>query len=124
MLEILGQGSRIMGTREKAKRFLQTSETLQMYSEIVDYALMYFIARAEKEKNRGFADELKRAKETYREDFRSALEITEEVYCEIFSDEELKELIVIHSTPAMEKLRGLAPKIMGKFFEKYSRRIA
>jgi hypothetical protein len=109
-----------MGTQEKAKRFLEISETHALYSDIVEYVLTYFIARAEKEDNRSFADNLKQAKQTYREDFQKAITVTEEVYCEIFSDEELDELIVMHSTPSIKKLRGLTSGIMSQVLEKYS----
>jgi hypothetical protein len=109
-----------MGSMEKAKQFLKTSETLKLYSEIIDNMLLYFIARAKKEKNQPLAEELKKLKDSYIDDFTDALEITERVYCDIFSDDELEEMIVMHSTPALEKLRGLTPKIMDRFFEKYA----
>ena len=44
----------------------------------------------------------------------------EEVYAEIFSDEELDDLIVLHSNPAIKKLRGLNSEIVHKILEKYS----
>jgi len=109
-----------MGSMEKAKEFLVKSETLKLYSEIIDNMLLYFIARAKREKNPSLAEELKKLKDSYIDDFTDALEITERVYCDIFSDDELEEMIVMHSTPALEKLRGLTPKIMDRFFEKYA----
>jgi hypothetical protein len=57
------------------------------------------------------------------DDFTDALQITEQVYCDIFSDDELQEMIVMHSTPALEKLRGLTPKIMDRFFENYTSKL-
>ena len=112
-----------MGSMEKAKQFVETSETLKLYSEIIDNMLLYFITRAEKEGNQAFAGELKKVKESYMVDFTDALEVTEKVCCEIFSDEELQELTVMHSTPALEKLRGLTPKIMDRFFENYASKL-
>jgi len=111
-----------MGTKEKARRFLDVSETHALYSNIIDYVLTYFTARAEKEGNQPFLDDLKRAKQGYTEDFEKAIEITEEVYCEMFSDEELNDMIVMHTTPAIKRLRGLTPEIMSKVLEKYSLR--
>ena len=93
-----------MGTKEKARRFLDVSETHALYSNIIDYVLTYFTARAEKEGNQPFLDDLKRAKQGYTEDFEKAIEITEEVYCEMFSDEELNDMIVMHTTPAWRSI--------------------
>lgn len=112
-----------MGSMEKAKAFLETSDTLRLYSEIIDSMMLYFIHRTEKEGNQPLADELKKLKNSYMDDFTDALEITEKVYCDIFTDDELQELIVMHSTPALEKLRGLTPKIMDRFFEKYTAKL-
>ncbi len=110
-----------MGSRRKAKQFLEASDTHKHYSEIVDYVLAYLITRAEQEGRNQFAADLKKEKSEYQTDFAKAIEITEEVYCDIFSDEELNDLIVLHSNPAIEKLRGLTPEIMNKILEKYSR---
>jgi len=111
-----------MGTKEKARRFLEISETHAFYSTIIQYVLAYFTARAEKEGNQSFVDDLKRAKKGYMEDFEQAIEVTEEVYCEMFSDEELNDMTVMHTTPAIKRLRGLTPEIMNKVLEKYSLR--
>ena len=113
-----------MGSMEKAKQFVETSETLKLYSEIIDNMLLYFVTRAEKEGNHTFAEELKKVESSFMGDFTDALEVTEKVCCEIFSDEELQELTVMHSTPALEKLRGLTPKIMERFFENYSAKLS
>jgi len=112
-----------MGSMEKAKEFLETSDTLRLYSEIIDNMMLYFIHRTEKEGNQALAGEIQKLKDSYMNDFADALEITEQVYCDIFTDEELQEMIVMHSTPALEKLRGLTPKIMDRFFEKYSQKL-
>ena len=113
-----------MGAKEKARKFLEVSDTHAFYSTVIEYVLAYFIARAEKEGNQSFADELKRAKQGYAEDFEKAIEVTEEVYCEMFSDEELDDMTVMHTTPAIKRLRGLTPEIMNKVLEKYSLRSA
>lgn len=109
-----------MGSPAKARAFMEASEAGRLYAGVVDYALRYFIARAEKEGNASFAADLRQASESYAEDFEKALRITEEVYCEIFSDDELDELIVMHSTTPIRKLRGLMPDIMGRVLEKYA----
>jgi len=107
-----------MGSQEKAEKLLEVSNTLEHYSDLIDHALSYFIARAEKD-NSPFADYLKTVKDGYHDEFSNAVEITGEVYSEMFSDEELDELIVLTSNPAMEKLRGLTSKIVDRVFEKY-----
>ena len=109
-----------MGSRENAKSFLEASETPHIYSSIIEFALTFFMTKAEKEGNKQFAEELKRTMESYETDFANALDITEEVYCEVFDDEELNELTVIHTTPASRKLREHTPEIMKKILEKYS----
>jgi hypothetical protein len=108
-----------MASKEKARRFLEESETHKHYSEIIDHTLAYFIARAERDGNSQFAADLRQAKGGYKEDFDKAIEVTEEVYCEIFDDEELNDLTVLHSNPAIKKLRGLTSEIMNKVLEKY-----
>ena len=109
-----------MGSKQKAQAFLETSDTPEYFWSIIEFTLTYFIAKAEKEGNKSFAEELRQAKADYRNDFNKALNITEDVYCEIFNDEELDELIVMHSTTPIKKLRDLTPKIMDTILEKYS----
>ena len=109
-----------MGSKEKAKTFLTASETPDFYSSIIDFTLTYFMAKAEKEGNASFAQELRKTREGYKEDFAKAVEIVEEVYSEVFDDEELDELTVIHTTPASKKMREHTPEIMNKILEKYA----
>jgi len=109
-----------MASKEKARQFLQASESHKHYSEIIDLALTYFITKAEKEGNTRFAEDLKQAKEAYKKDFNQAIEITESVYSEMFTDDELDNLIILHSNPAMSKARETASEIVGKILEKYS----
>jgi hypothetical protein len=108
-----------MASRKKVDRFLEESESHKHYSSIVEYALTYFIAKAEKEGNTRFAADLKKAKEDYHEHFQWALEFAAEVYVELFTDEELDNLIVLHSNPALRKARLLTADIMNKILEKY-----
>jgi glutaredoxin 2 len=56
----------------------------------------------------------------YKEDFANAVALTEEVFSDIFDDEELDNLIVLHSNPAIKKMRGLNSEIVGKVLRKYS----
>ena len=105
-----------MGSKAKAKRLLEASEAHKHYSQIVEYALAYFIAKSEKEAD-PVADSLKRLKGEYEYEFEKAIEVTEDVYGEIFSDEEMDELIVLHTNPAMEKLRGLTGDIFNRVLQ-------
>jgi len=109
-----------MGSKQKAQAFLETSEAPEYFWSIIEFTLTYFIAKAEKEGNKSFAEQLQRAKSDYRDDFNKALNITEDVYCEIFNDEELDELIVMRATTPIKKLRDLTPRIMDTILEKYS----
>jgi len=108
-----------MASREKARRFLEESESHQHYSSIVEYALTYFIAKAEKEGNTRFAADLKKARDEYHDEFQWAFEITERVYAETFTDEELDDLTVLHSNPALKKARALTADIMNKILGLY-----
>jgi len=110
-----------VASREKARRFLEESESHTHYSGIVGYALTYFIAKAKKEGNTRFAADLEKAKDDYREEFQWALQLAEEVHSELFTDEELDNLIVLHSNPALRKARALTAEIFHKILEKYLR---
>lgn len=109
-----------MGSREKVRRFLEESEAHRHYEGIVEYALTYLAAKAEKEGKSRLAADLEQMKGEYREDFANAVALTEEVFCDIFSDEELDNLILLHSNDAIKKLRELNAEIMGKILRKYS----
>ena len=108
-----------MTSKEKAMQFLDVTGIKEQYSSLIDLTLTYFIAKAE---NQGspLADDLKKVKEGYKEEFEGVQPIAAEVISEVFSDDELDELIVLHSTPALNKLRGLAPEIMGRILEGFS----
>ena len=109
-----------MGSKKKAKQLLEASEAHTHYSSIVELALTYFIAKAEHEGN-PLADDLKKLKQEYKEEFARAIELTEEVYCELFTDEEMDELILVHTNAALQKLRGLTPEIFNRVLEKFPR---
>jgi hypothetical protein len=108
-----------MASREKTRRFLEESESHKHYSSIVECALTYFITKAEKEGNTQFAADLRRAKEEYHGEFKWALELTEQVWAELFTDEELDDLIILHSNPALRKARALTADIFNRLLEKY-----
>ena len=110
-----------MGSREKVRQFLEESEAHRHYEGIVEYALTYLVAKAAKEGKGQLAADLGQMKEEYREDFANAVAMTEEVFSDIFSDEELDNLIVLHSNPAIKKLRALNSEIMGKILREYSK---
>ena len=109
-----------MASKEKAKEFLEASDSHRHYSEIVEYTLTYFISKAEREGATRFAEDLRRAKQQYKEEFDKAFEVTEAVHCEMFTDEELDDLTVLHSNPSLKKARDAAGDIMNKILEKYS----
>jgi hypothetical protein len=109
-----------MASREKARKFLEASDSYKHYSEIVEYTLTFFITKAEGEGNTRFADDLRKAKEEYQEHFDRAIEATEAVYCEVFDDEDLDNLIVLHSNPSLTKARDLAGTIVNKILARYS----
>jgi hypothetical protein len=109
-----------MASRERARKFLEASDSHKHYSEIVEYALTYFITKAQREGDTRFADDLTRAKEEYEDEFNEAFGVTEAVYSEMFTDEELDNLIILHSNPALKKARDLAGNIVNKILEKYS----
>ena len=107
-----------MASIEKVRRFLEESESHMHYSSIVEYALTYFIAKAERDGDTRFAADLRRTKEVYHEDFRTAVELTEQVYSEMFTDEELDDLIVLHSNPAIKKSRELTSEVFHSIIER------
>lgn len=107
-----------MASREKTRRFLEESESHRHYSSIVEYTLTYFIAKSEKEGNARLAADLRKAKGEYHEEFARGVEITEQVYADLFSDEELDDLIVLHSNPAIKKSRALTSDIFSTILEK------
>jgi hypothetical protein len=109
-----------MASREKARQFLDESDAYKHYSSIVECALTYFIAKAEKQGNTRFADDLRQAKQGYHEEFRKGVEITEDVYAETFTDEELDDLIILHANPALRKARALTADIFNTIIAHYS----
>lgn len=109
-----------MASRAKARQFLEESGAHKHYSDIVECALTYFIAKAQKEGNTRFADDLRTAKRGYHEEFQKGVEFTVEVYAETFSDEELDDLIILHSNPALQKARALTSDIFHAVMDHYS----
>jgi len=108
-----------MASTEKARKFLEESESHRHYSSIVEYALTFFIARAEKQGKTRFAAELRDLKDAYHEEFRQAVDVTERVYAETFTDEELDDLIILHSNPALRRARALTAEIFEKILQEY-----
>ncbi len=110
-----------MTSKQKARQFMDVTGIREQYSSLIDLTLTYFIAKAENEGN-PLADDLKKLKDGYKEEFEDVQEIAAEVIAEVFSDDELDELIVLHSTPALNTLRGLAPEIMSRILGRFSKR--
>jgi len=104
---------------EKARRFIEESESHKHYSSIVNYTLTYFIARAKRDGNERFAADLEKAREDYHEQFQSALQLAEDVHAQLLTDEELDDLIVFHSNPALKKARALTTGIFNEMLEKH-----
>jgi hypothetical protein len=108
-----------MASREKARKFLEESESHKHYSSIVECTLTYFIAKAKKDGNARLAADLEKAKAEYHDEFKWALQLAEDVHAERFTDEELDDLIVLHSNPALKKARALTTDIFNEILEKY-----
>jgi hypothetical protein len=109
-----------MATREKVRQFLEESDAYRHYANIVECALTYFIAKAEKEGNVRFANDLRQAQQSYHEEFRKGVEITEEVYAGTFTDDELDDLIILGGNPALKKARALTSDIFNSIVEHYA----
>ena len=109
-----------MASAEKVREFLKEADSHKHYSEIIDLSLTYFITKAEKDGKTEFAAELRKGKEEYIKDFNQAIEITESVLGEMFTDDELDNLIILNSNPALAKARSTATEIVGKILEKYT----
>ncbi len=107
-----------MASKEMARRYIDEAHIYNQYSSIVEYTLTVFIAKAEKEGNTRFAEDLRNARATYHPDFQKAIEITEQVYAEAFTDEELNDLIVLNNNPALKKSRALGADLMNQILEK------
>ena len=108
-----------MASREKVRRFLEESEAHKHYSSIVECTLTYFIHKAEKAGNARFAADLRQARQGYHEEFKMGIDLTEQVYAELFTDEEMDDLIVLNSNPALKKARALTSDIFNMILEKY-----
>jgi len=109
-----------MASKQKANQFLEVSRIKEHYSSLIDNSLTFFIAKAESEGS-PLADDLKQLKDGYVQDFESVQDLAAEVISEVFSDDELDELIVLHSNPSLDKLRGLTPEIMSRILERFSK---
>jgi hypothetical protein len=109
-----------MASPQKIKEFMKESDSHKHYSQIIDLSLTYFITKAEKDGKTEFAAELKKGKENYIKDFNKAIEVTESVLGEMFTDDELDNLIILYSNPALSKARDIASEIVGKILEKYT----
>ena len=109
-----------MTSKEKALRFLDVTGIKEQYTSIIGNALTYFIAKAESEGD-PLADGLKKLKDGYKQELENVEEVACEVISGVFSDDELDELIVLHSTPAINRLQGLTPEIMSRILEGISK---
>jgi hypothetical protein len=108
-----------MASTEKVRQFLQDSESHAHYSSIVECALTYFILKAEREGNTRFAADLKRAKSEYHDEFAHAIAITEHVYADLFTDEELDDLIILHANPALKKARDMTVDLFHTILDQF-----
>ncbi len=107
-----------MTTKEKVRQFLEEAEIHKHYSSIVESTLTYFISKAEKEGNARLADDLRKAMQGSPAEFNAGIEITEQVYAELFTDEELNELIVLNSNPTLKKARSLTAEIFNSTLDR------
>ncbi len=106
-----------MGSKEMAKKFLEASEVSNHYASIIDFTFTYFVKKAEQIDPQA-AEALKKIKDGYPEEFASSIGLAEEAYSEMFTDEELEELTVMHGNPVLMKLRGSTKELMNKIAEK------
>ena len=108
-----------MASTEKVRQFLKDSDSHAHYSNIVECALVYFIHKARNEGNTRFAADLERAKSEYHDEFARAFAITEQVYADLFSDEELDDLIILHSNPALKKARDMTVNLFHTILDQF-----
>ncbi len=106
-----------MGSKEMAKKFLETSGVSGHYASIIDFTFTYFVKKAEQSGSQA-AEELKKIKDEYPQEFAKGIGLAEEAYSEMFTDEELQELTVMHGNPVLMKLRGSTEELMQKIAEK------
>jgi len=107
-----------MASKEKVRRFLEESEIHRHYSSIVECTLTYFMSKAEKEGNTRLADDLRKAMQGSPAEFNAGIEITEQIYTDLFTDDELDELIVLNSNPTLKKARSLTSDIFNSTLNK------
>ncbi len=106
-----------MANKEKAQEFIKASEVNKHYASIIEFSFSYFMKKAEQADSK-LADELKKVQEDYKSEFEKGIDLAIEAYGELFTDEELDELIVIHSNPVLKKLRSSTEQLMSKISEK------
>jgi hypothetical protein len=107
-----------MATKEMARRFIDEADVYNQYSSLIENILTVLIAKAEKEGNARFADDLRNTRATYHPDFQKAIEITEQVYADAFTDEELSDLIILNNNPALKKALAQVAYLVNKIQEK------
>lgn len=108
-----------MASTEKVRQFLQDSEAHAHYASIVEFALAYFIHKANRDENTRFAADLERARSEYHDEFAHAIAITEHVYADLFTDEELDDLIILHANPALKKARAMTADLLRTILEQF-----
>ena len=106
-----------MASTDKVRQFLQDSEAHAHYGSIVEFTLSYFIQRAKRDGNARFAADLERARSEYHNEFAQAVAITEHVYADLFTDEELDDLIILHANPALKKARAMMADLLRTILE-------
>ena len=108
-----------MASKEKVRQFLKDSDSHAHYSSIVECALTYFIHKAKSEGNLRFAADLERAKSEYHNEFAQAVAITEHAYADMFTDEELDNLILLHANPALKKARATTVDLFHSILQQF-----
>jgi hypothetical protein len=108
-----------MASTEKVRQFLEDSEAHAHYASIVEFALAYFIHKAKRDGNMRFATDLERARSEYHLEFAQAIAITERVYADLFTDEELDDLIFLHANPALKKARAMTADLLRTILEQF-----
>lgn len=123
-----------MASLKKVREYFEAAEMLKQYTALTENVCAqmsaYFAGRSDDDGL--MATELRKRLGVIIGE--KMLAFAEEMFVELFSDEELDELIVIHSSPVFKRLRVLAPEMTKKltisilgesgYIEKEAERIA
>ncbi|MCK4781319.1 DUF2059 domain-containing protein [Candidatus Parcubacteria bacterium] len=93
---------------EKVKKFLEVSESRKQYVLIVEHMITQIRTEI------GNEEVLDKFSEVMNAVGVKIMDAIEKIYADLFSDEEIDELILLHSSPMAIRSRELQPKILEK----------